>query len=830
MVRFSFLKLLLVFGFVLGLAACESSEERAEAYYQSGLQLLEDGDPDRAMVEFRNVLQLNELHRDARATMAKLLRDTGNSREAYGQYLRVAEQYADDLQARIALTEIAIMAGDWAEARRHGTQAVELAPEDKSVEVLALNLAYADAVENEDNSARRAAAQTAYLRLADDTENNLLRQILIDNAIRDGETERALDELAAAQAIDPENRGYYDMQLVLLIQLERSEEIEQQLRDMLAKFPEDENLPGLLLRFYVSRDDTENAEFFLREIADNAETPEARAGVLTTVVRFLIETQGRDAGLAELDNLIATEENNTTYQALRASMLFDGGQRDEGIAEMQALIDAQEAQEAEGVSDKLGRLQVGLAQMLILTGDSVGARAQIEEILENNPTQVDALKIKAGWLIEGDEIDEAIAMLRNVLAQNADDAQALTLTAQAYDRNGDNNLTREFLALAVDASNAAPAETLRYARRLIEEDRYLPAEEALLASLRLAPGNLEILHTLGRLYVMMEDWGRAEQAEDALRGLEDPTADRLAVGLQAARLAARGQMEDAVAFLESYAAQAGEDEIAARIAVIRGRLASGDQEGALAFAEEMVATAPEDLSRRFALATVQSAIGQYEDAIANYRLIVDQEPGVQQAWVNMIRVLYASGDAEAAEAALQEGLSALPEGLDLLWAQAGFSEQRGDIDTAIDLYELIYERAPNQLIAANNLASLLSTYRMDDASLERAYTISRRLRSTELAPFQDTYGWIAYRRGDLDEALEYLEPAARGLPADPIVQFHLGMTYVGLERDTDALVVLQRALEIAGPEDTREQFETARAEVARIEAAPQEEVEVEPQQ
>ena len=93
------------------------------------------------------------------------------------------------------------------------------------------------------------------------------------------------------------------------------------------------------------------------------------------------------------------------------------------------------------------------------------------------------------------------------------------------------------------------------------------------------------------------------------------------------------------------------------------------------------------------------------------------------------------------------------------------------------------------------------------------------MRGTDLAPFQDTYGWIAHRKGNFDEALDYLEPAAAGLPSDPLVQFHLGMTYVELDRDEDALVQFRRALEIAGPDDAREQFDTARAQVDRIEAA-----------
>lgn len=51
---------------VATLAACENSEERAERYFQSAMTLLEEGDVDRALIEFRNVFDLNGAHREAR--------------------------------------------------------------------------------------------------------------------------------------------------------------------------------------------------------------------------------------------------------------------------------------------------------------------------------------------------------------------------------------------------------------------------------------------------------------------------------------------------------------------------------------------------------------------------------------------------------------------------------------------------------------------------------------------------------------------------------------------------------------------------------------------
>jgi tetratricopeptide (TPR) repeat protein len=90
-----------------------------------------------------------------------------------------------------------------------------------------------------------------------------------------------------------------------------------------------------------------------------------------------------------------------------------------------------------------------------------------------------------------------------------------------------------------------------------------------------------------------------------------------------------------------------------------------------------------------------------------------------------------------------------------------------------------------------------------------------------VAPFQDTYGWIAYRKGEYEDALEHLEPAAAVLPKIRWCSIHLGMTYLALGRGT-ALDQLRRALELAGPDDARPQFDVARAEIAALEAPPAE--------
>ena len=73
------------------LGACDSAEERAEAHYQSALSLMAEGDTDRALVELRNVFDLNGFHKEAR----KLYR---NLRDSY----REAKSAVEPLPSALA--------------------------------------------------------------------------------------------------------------------------------------------------------------------------------------------------------------------------------------------------------------------------------------------------------------------------------------------------------------------------------------------------------------------------------------------------------------------------------------------------------------------------------------------------------------------------------------------------------------------------------------------------------------------------------------------------------------------------------------------------------
>jgi len=791
------------------LSFCDTAEDRAEAHFESGMALLEQGDQERALVEFRNVFQLNGQHREARIAYAQVERERGNIREAFGQYLRLVEQYPDNLTGQRALAELALETGNWDAARRHGAEAARLAPEDPLVQAVNATVSYRESLQKNDATSQAEAVAAARRLVSAEPDLMVARRVVIDDLLRSQDWKGALDAIDDAIAIEPENRELYTLRLGVLNQLGEDVQIREQLERMIELFPDDTSVPALLIRWHLSRGETDAAEVFLRQLAD-AEPPRIEA--IVAYIRFLGEVRGRADALAELDRILAGDPPEAArLQALRAGYRFELGEREQAVADLEALVDSLEP------SEERRAVMIVLARMLETTGNRVGARALVEEVLEQDGSNGDALKMRAGWLIDSDRTDEAIVALRQVLGGSPNDAQAMTLMARAHERAGNRDLMAEMLSRAVEASNKAPAESLRYAQFLLSQQNFRSAETVLLEAVRLAPGDRGLLAGLGEVYIGMQDWPRLGQVIETLQRQEDPAAQRMANELTARRLAAQDRQDELMGFLEGLADE-GPQGVGAAAVIIRSRLAEGDAEGALSYARELTTANPEDLNARFLYASTLALTGDFDEAETIYRDLLEQQPRAERVWLALYNIHAVREESDQAVQALLDGIDAIPQSLRLNWALAGIREREGNVDGAIEIYERLYAADTNNLIIANNLASLLATARTDDESLERAHQIARRLRDRDVPAFQDTYGWIAFRRGDTDSALAHLEPAAAALQSDPTVQYHLARTYAALDRDAEALAQFRKVVEVVGDGTPPDFMEEVEAEIARLSA------------
>lgn len=803
-----FLGSALLCSFLLATAGCESSEERAEKHFEEGVQLLEAGDVDRALVEFRNVFRLDGRHKEARRLFAQAEIDRGNIQQGYSQYLRLVEQYPEDVGARRELTRLALERGEWSEVEKHAAPLIQADSSDALGRLADISLRYRDAIENDDAAARAEAAEDVRELREELPDNPIIPELLADHLTREGQREDALAEVGRAIELSDEPRRLYMVRLSLLQEMGDFDAVESTLQEMIALYPQDAEIPLTLMRWYLSQDRVDDAEAFLRERASNGGSAER-----VDLVRFVNSLRGREAAIAELDRLIAEDEENAPlYRSIRAGFVFEAGQREEAIAELQSIVDS-----ATEDNDRLRNVKLALAQMLEATGNSVGARALVEDVLATDPSHTEAVKMRARWLIESDDTDAAISALRSALEQSPRDPSLMTLMAQAYERAGNRALMAEMLSLAVEVSNRAPAETIRYARHLISEDNASVAERALVDSLRLNPGNQEILQLLGSIYVQQADWQRATQVADTLGSLDSEGATVASNELRAQILAGQGRSDEVVGFLEQMI-DSGEGGFGAHAAIVRTHVRNDDLEAAMEYIDSRLASAPEDTSLRFLKGVVSEAAGDTDAAETIFSELAAENPNAILVWRALYLLQRQDDRHEDALATLESALEANPDSPDLLWIKASELQLADDLEGALEIYARMYEQDSSAPVIANNYASLLTTLRDDEESLRRAYSVARRLQGLEVPAFQDTFGWIAYLRGDYEVAVAHLEPAAEALVEDPSVQYHAALAYEATGRTQDAISALERAVELGESGGGLPQLEEARQKLADLRA------------
>jgi cellulose synthase operon protein C len=796
---------------LMTLAGCDSSEERAEQFYQSGMAYLEQGDVERALVEFRNVFKLNGEHKEARRAYARVERDRGRLREAFSQYLRLVEQQPDDLEALQALAEMAVANGDWEVAERFSTQAVKLEPANATL--LAIKAAADYGRANQESDA--AGVVDALKRVNDlrktDPKNILLRRVVIDDLLRAQEFQKALAEIDATIELEPKDRQLFAQRMAVLAALGDDAGVEAGLIDMVARFPEAPEMSETLVRWYLSRSETDKAEAHLRGQID-IKTPDVNR--IFALVRFLAEHRGAKVAVEELDKTIAAGANAPIYLSARAGFLFDLGKREEAIADMREVLKSNSS------PDDSRRMKIGLARMLTANGQEEEARTLVDEVLAEDSGAVEALKLKATWYIQDDLTGDAISTLRRAIDGNPADASLLTLLAQAYERDGNRDLMRETLSLAVDASNRAPDESLRYAQFLASENKLVQAEGVIIDALRLSPNNLGLLVPLGQIYVTMQDWPRADGVVSLLETSKDPNARSAAITLKSTALNGQQKSDEAIGYLQSLAKD-GQANLDTKVAIIRTHIANRQVDRALAFANQMLAQEPNNPEMQFIQGSVQALAGNSADAETTMRHLIEEDPARIQAWLSLVRIV--SNDpkrSEETEKLIDEALKASPNVPELKWAKAGLLERKGDFAGAIAIYEGLYKENSGNPIIANNLASLLSSHGTEPDSLNRADLIARRLRDSTMPAFQDTYGWIAYLRGNFADAEANLVKAAAGLPDDPSVQYHLAMTYLAREKRSEALSQFKKMFAILPKDGPQPDYaQAARQEMDKLEAA-----------
>lgn len=762
----------------LALSACQSREEKAEDFYRSAQALLAEGKTEQAELEFLNALRYMPQHEGARLDYAKMLLDEGRVVDGYVQYLRFVELYPDSAPIRRTLAELAVIQGTWAEAERHGREALRLDPTAPESQPIALALDYHAAVRNDQGPDRDRLYQQARALLAKGPDPLALR-VTIDYLATGPDPLRAMPDIDAALALDPADYALNGLKLQLLGQQGDPDAIVAQLRQMVSLFPDDRELPVALSEYLLRQGRLDEAEALQRSAAGD---PAVDVAGNIALIRFLQDRRDAAAALAQIDaaeRAAGDAPAAAVYRGMRAMIRFDAGETEGAEDALAAAIDA--------LPEKDGfrlMLQTALARMRLAEGDAEAARKTVDLVLASDRTFADALRLRAGLALADGAPQQAVVDLRSALDQDPRDVDTLLLLAQAHQEDGAPELAGEALSKAVQASGNNPDVALQYAGFLFSQGRALPAETVLQAASEANPGNLPVMTTLAKLMLRTGRLDEAQTIITNMMALPDPAAMTTARELRAALLFAQGSGEESLELLKQVAAEAG-DGSQADAALIERLVAAGRYDEARTAVNAAMADRPDNPKFIAMSAAIDLLTGRSDRAEATLVALLQDRPGYAPA-VRLLSDQYgATGRAAQAREVIESALKADPGSLELRGRLALRLETDGDEAGAIALYRAMLAESPGNIIVMNNLANLLA--RSGPEALAEAGKLAARLRDLPDPAVQDTVGWIALQQGDTAAAVMSLAVAAQGLPQDSQVQYHFARALEAAGRTAEAL-------------------------------------------
>ncbi len=691
--------------------------------------------------------------------------DFAASEQAYQKMLEVAKW---NLQARIGLARALIAEEKLKEAEAQLAIVLKAAPNDPNSNYLRALAAY-----------RQRDYQTAeaHLQRALRARKDYLPAVLLAGATAYAlkQYEQANNYLTPYVYQVPQNVQARKLLAAVQVALGRSSDAVKTLSPV-AQGSNDAQLLGIIGMAEARSGDLEAANRYLARAVEQA--PE-NAALRTQLGVTQVAVGNKDAGIAELEQAAKIDPKAARPEiALFATYLQN--------KEYDKALDIAERLQKSHPNEAIGFDFAGLAYLG--KGDNVQARAALNKARQAHPGDPIACRTLASMAVREGDIKGAGELYAEILKANPKDAQAYLDLAAVEGRDGHTDDMQATLERAIKENPDEIAPRVVLARLFLirsQNREALNAVEPIVAKFPKDPAALEIV---GRAQLTL---GNIDAARAAFRTLIEvqPKSSAGHRYLSEAEVAAHNP--DLALTEARKAVEVEPKDALSRAYLARLYMTQKKFTEARGLLVALAGEFPQDASIAELQATVALELNQPEEAVEAYKRAL---PVADSA---MLRTLLAAAQLKAGHAAEAE-LTLLP------WVEAHpddvvthiglgdlyLTQQR--LNEAEKQYLAILEKNPNNVIAENNLAWVLSLKGQGGPALEHAR------HAAALAPTSpevlDTLGVVLLQNRSAPEAVETLKKATQAA-GTPAIQFHLAQAFVAAGNKEEARGVLRKLLD-----------------------------------
>lgn len=775
----------------LVISGCGGAEGRKAKFLERGKEYFVQENYSKALIEFKNALQIDPKYAEAYFYLGRAEEARGNYQQAFGYYGKAVELNPDNLDARAYLGQFYLLAGDMAKAKEHMDVVLTKDPAHVRGRLLKALIA---SKENKDAEAAKEASEVIKLAPAESDAYGFVSAIYL----KQGKSDKGIEVLRQGITANPKNIPLRLNLAQIYAGKGENDKVEELLQECITIDPKDFQYRANLASFLVKTNQPDKAEKTLR--AAIAQDPDADKPHLL-LADFLF-TVRKDPKAAEHELMTAIKENpknSILYFGLAG--LYEKTGDASRIMDTYREIISRFDKKPEGL-----RARNQLASMLLREGKQDEAEKLTDEVLKENPSDNDALLVKARLSLLRQDAQGAITALRAVLRDQPNLVDAYLYLADAHMLSKEPELAKESIMKAVESNPKEARAHLALARYYAQAGDINAAAKKVDETFKLFPNDYAVLEAKLQLLSAKNDM---KGAQAILERIKAAHPENPAGYYQLGRLYLSQKKYDAAIREFELALPKSADDYQLMSAIVGAHLAQKKPDKAIARLNDALAKDPS--SRAFAhelLAEVYIVQKKYNEAEQALRKAIEENPKWNVPYRNLANLHLVRGEFSAAEAAYQQGLQAVPEDEQLLLHLAGAYERTRDFEKAMATYERILKKNPDNLVVANNLASLLTDHKGDAANLKRARELASRFESSPQPAFRDTLAWVYYKSGETDKAVEILKKVVKESPNVSIFRYHLGMAYHKQGNLPEAKIHLAKAVEgkatFPGADEARE--------------------------
>ncbi|RJQ23919.1 tetratricopeptide repeat protein [Candidatus Parcubacteria bacterium] len=430
-----------------------------------------------------------------------------------------------------------------------------------------------------------------------------------------------------------------------------------------------------------------------------------------------------------------------------------------------------------------------LIETFLIFNKFADAEKILNELTDSEQKDSDFLLLKGKYYLITLELYNAISMFQMVLEKEPKLPIAHYLLAIAYLAGGQDNLGQKSLIKTLTLNTQFSEAELTLADTYYKTGQYELALEHADRVKEREPEKFRSHQIMGNILLVTKQY-KAALAEFQAANLLYP--DHVTPLYYMALLwSLSGKQEVAKLtyqeLLKKYPALANGVLDYTQILLLENR---GD--GAIHFLKDLINKSPANPYLHYLIGETYLRTGNKTAAINSFIQSLAIKQDIQSAYLKLFD-LY-SDDSEKLEKLLHDSISKVSNFTEAQIRLANLYCQKGQPIKGISLLQEALSANPKSPQLANNLAWLYLEYQPKDIdeAMRLAQLAYERLPNN--AAVADTLGWIFFKKGMAQRAVWLLEQAYTLAPNNPLALFHLGMIKKNLGKNAEAQQYLSKAL------------------------------------